>query len=135
MKTQINDHEKSREIVYMIDPDQLLRQRVAELLKSDKGTVMTFAKAEDVLATPLFNTSGCLIVEADQVGMSVIELMHELKNQQVNLPFIVLGNENDIPQAVTMMRAGAIEFIDKPFTDQKLLRAFKNRMSEFEKRH
>ena len=135
MKTQRNDYEKPRKIVYMIDPDPLLRQRIAELLNSDKVIVITYAKVEDFLATPSFNTSGCLIVEADLIGMSVIDLMHELKNQQVSLPFIVLGNENDIPQAVAMMRAGAIEFIDKPFTDQKLLRAFKNRMLELEKRH
>ena len=59
--------------------------------------------------------------------------IQKLKSRRVSLSFIVLGNENDIPQAVSMIRAGAFEFIDKPFTDHKLLRVCKKRMSDSEK--
>ena len=62
----------------------------------------------------------CLIIGTKLSGMGAIDFMYQLKKQEVDIPAIVLSEEEDISQAVSAMRAGAVDFINKPFTDQKL---------------
>lgn len=94
--------------------------------------VKTFSGVEDFLASPPSNTPGCLILGAGLSGSSAVDLMHEIKSRQISLPFIVLGDEDDTPQAVSVIRAGAVDFIGKPFNDHKLRRTCMKRLENSE---
>ena len=107
-------------MICIVDPDLALRQRLVSLLKNSSQDVKTFENAENFLAKLDVAIPGCLIMCSKLPGMSAIDLMYQLKNQEVDIPVIVLGDEEDVSHAVSAMRAGAVDYINKPFTDQKI---------------
>ena len=111
---------KKKTVICVIDPDLALRQRLVSLLLSSVRDVKTYANAENFLAKIDVNVPDCLIIGSDLPGIDAIEFMQQLKQQNIEIPVIVLGEEDDVPQAVSIMRAGAVGLISKPFTDQKL---------------
>jgi FixJ family two-component response regulator len=110
-----------KQVIYMVDPDRSLCNRVASLLTSSSLATETFDCAEAFLAqSNQIAPDDFLILCSNIPDMNTVELMQELKKKEIKIPVIVMGKEDDVPQAVTFMRAGAIDFITKPFTDQKL---------------
>ena len=63
---------------------------------------------------------GCLVLGVEMPGMCTVELIQELKHRGIKIPIIVLGDRDDLPKAVEVMRAGALDFIGKPVTNQRL---------------
>ena len=107
-------------IIFVVDSDSALRQRLMSVLQNSSQDVKTFEKAENLLVQLDVTMPDCLIIGTKLSGMGAIDLMYQLKKQEVDIPAIVLSEEEDISQAVSAMRAGAVDFINKPFTDQKL---------------
>ncbi len=93
-------------------------RRLETLLGSASREVKTFASAEDFLELQRSIAPGCLIIGAELPG--VIALVHDLKRWRTHVPVIVLGEDSTVPLAVRVMRAGAVDFIEKPFTDHAL---------------
>ena len=118
MPTSDNQQRQLKRYVYVVDPDASLHRRLETLLGSAAREVKTFASAEDFLAQQRSIAPGCLIIGTELPG--AIELVHHLKRWRTHVPVIVLGADSTVPLAVRVMRAGAVEFIEKPFTDHAL---------------
>jgi FixJ family two-component response regulator len=117
-KSDIKQHQENQTI-YLVEPDDLTRERIASLFASPSLSIITYACAEDFLKQSGI-VPGCLVLGVNMPGMSTVELMQELKRLGIKIPIIVLGDREDLPKAVEVMRAGALDFIGKPFTNQRL---------------
>ena len=118
MPTSDNQQRQLKRYVYVVDPDVSPHRRLETLLGSAAREVKTFASAEDFLAQQRSIAPGCLIIGTELPG--AIELVHHLKRWRTHVPVIVLGADSTVPLAVRVMRAGAVDFIEKPFTDHAL---------------
>jgi two-component system response regulator FixJ len=108
-------------IVHVIDDEDDVRQALALLLRSVGLKSRTYASAQEFLASHEGGGPGCLVVDVRLPGMSGLELQERLANAGITLPVIVMTGHGDIQMAVRAMRAGALDFIEKPFHDQGLL--------------
>lgn len=110
-----------KQLMYVVDEDILFCNRIASLFDSTSFAVKIFECAEDFLKQSHPIAPGCfLIINSAVENMNIIELIKELKQAVFKIHIIVIGEEDNIPQAVKTMRAGAVDFIGKPFSDQKL---------------
>ncbi|MEE9161010.1 MAG: response regulator, partial [Gammaproteobacteria bacterium] len=115
-KLDTNQHQ-ANQTIYLVEADKLMRERIASLYTSSSCSVMMYACAEGFLEQSEI-VSGCLIIGTEMPGMNTVELMQELKHLGIKIPIIVLGDREDLPKAVKVMRAGALDFIGMPFTNQ-----------------
>ena len=113
---------KSLPTVYVVDDDQAVRDSLRWLIESVGLTVETFDSAQAFLARcekgPL---RGCLVADVRLPGVSGLDLQDRLRQQGLYIPTIVITGHGDVPVAVRAMKAGALDFIEKPFSDQTLL--------------
>jgi FixJ family two-component response regulator len=107
-------------VVHVIDDEADVRDAVALLLKSVGLRSALYASAPEFLAAPM-RGPGCVVVDVRLPGMSGLELLERLAREGQAMPVIVMTGHGDIPMAVRAMRAGALDFIEKPFHDQALL--------------
>jgi len=114
---------KTDAIVYVIDDDASVRNAVKMLLEATGFTVKIFASAEEFLKTDVANLAGCLVLDVRMEGLSGLDLQKELADARVSLPIIFITGHGDIPMSVKAMKAGAVEFLTKPFPEQDLLTA------------
>ena len=117
-KSDAKQHQ-ANQTIYLVEPDKLMRERIASLYTSSSSSVMTYTCAEDFLEQSGI-VAGCLVLGIEMPGMSTVELMQDLKYLGIKIPIIVLGDREDLPKAVEVMRAGALDFIGIPFTNQRL---------------
>ena len=110
-------------VVHVIDDDEAVRQSLAFLLGSAGLTVRLYDSAPAFLAGLSNVKSGCLITDIRMPGMTGLELLHALRARACGLPTIVITGHGDVPLAVEAMKAGAVDFIEKPFDQQVLLGA------------
>jgi FixJ family two-component response regulator len=110
-------------IVYVIDDDAAIREALGSLIRSVGLSVETFASAQEFLSRNRSEISGCLILDVRLPGLSGLELQRELSDASIHLPIIFITGHGDIPMTVRAMKAGAVEFLTKPFRDQDLLDA------------
>ncbi len=112
-------------MIFVVDDDAAMRHSLAWLMESAGLPVQTFASAEDFLAQvdPWQVRMGCLLLDVRMPGMSGLELQAHLARDEVGLPIILITGHGDVPMAVEAMRAGAFDFIEKPFNDEDLLRS------------
>jgi two-component system response regulator FixJ len=123
----------SRPIVYVVDDDNAVRDSLRLLLKSVGLACETFQSASAFLENYECGQHACLVADIRMPGMSGLELQAELNKRQVHLPLIFITGYGDVPMAVEAMKAGALDFIQKPFRDQELLDRINQAMSEEEK--
>jgi FixJ family two-component response regulator len=109
--------------VYVVDDDLSVRVAMERLLKSVGLTVITFASAQEFLDQATPEWSGCLIVDLRMPGMGGLDLQDQLSARRVNLPVIFLTGYGTVPASVRAMKAGAVDFLEKPVDDQTLLDA------------
>jgi len=107
--------------VFVVDDDPKICEALQWLLESVNLKVKTFGSAIDFLKQYNSSQQGCLIIDVRMPGMSGLELLDQLKLQKNHIPVIVITGHGDIPMAVRAMKAGAMDFISKPFNDQHLL--------------
>jgi FixJ family two-component response regulator len=110
-------------VVLIIDDDPLMRQALENLLQSVGHVARAFASTEAFLATERPDAPGCLVLDVRLPGQSGLELQRRLAAAGVALPIIFITGHGDVPMSVSAMKAGAIEFLIKPFRDQDLLDA------------
>lgn len=106
--------------VYVVDDDQAVRESLRWLLESVGLHVETFAGAVEFLER-YQDQPGCLVVDVRLPGMSGLDLQQMLIQRDIRVPVIVITGHGDVPIAVRAMKAGAVDFIEKPFNDQTLL--------------
>src|SRR4029453_166023 len=109
--------------VCVVDDDRSMRESLHDLLGSMGLNVQTFASAHEFLASPRPEAPGCLVLDVQLPGLSGLELQQELARGAVPMPIIFIPGHGDIPMTVRAMKAGAIEFLTKPFRDEDLLTA------------
>ncbi len=109
-------------IVHVIDDDEGMRASLQFLLETADCTVTTYASAADFLAAA-DPAPGCIITDVRMPGMNGLELIQALNARGSGLPVVVITGHGDIPMAVEAMKAGATEFLEKPFDDERLMRA------------
>lgn len=107
--------------VYVIDDDQALREQLTFTIESVGLRVEAFASAEDFLASFDRKRPGCLVLDVRMPGMDGLELQDRLRAEESILPIILVTGHGDIPMTVRAMRAGAVDFLEKPFREQQLL--------------
>jgi FixJ family two-component response regulator len=110
-------------IVFVVDDDLSVREALSSLLRSVGLQVETFASARDFLQHRRPDAPACLVLDVRMPGMSGLDLQRELGNAKEQIPIIFITAHGDIPMSVGAMKAGAAEFLPKPFRDQDLLDA------------
>jgi FixJ family two-component response regulator len=113
----------SEAIVFVIDDDESIRDALKSLIRSVGLSVETFASAHDFLQRQRPDIPGCLILDVRMPGLSGLDLQRDLAEANIHIPIIFITGHGDIPMSVRAMKAGAVEFLTKPFRDQDLLDA------------
>jgi FixJ family two-component response regulator len=113
-------------VVFVVDDDPSLRHALTNLLRSVGLCVATFGSAREFLDGSRPDAPGCLVLDVRLPGLSGLDLQHELTAAQIDLPIIFMTGYGDIPMTVQAMKAGAVEFLTKPFRDQDLLDAIQH---------
>jgi|SRR5437588_5565352 len=113
----------SQSIVFVIDDDTSLREALKSLLRSVGLDVELFSSAADFLKYELPDAASCLVLDIRLPGVSGLDFQAELAKADIRVPIIFITGHGDIPMTVRAMKAGAVEFLTKPFRDQDLLDA------------
>ncbi len=108
-------------IVYVVDDDDSMRRALTLLLSTVGFTTAAFARPSEFLANLKSDEPGCLLLDIRMPEMSGLELQQQLNRTGCMLPVIFITGHGDVPMAVQAMKAGAFEFIQKPFRDQDLI--------------
>lgn len=111
--------------IYVVDDDPDVRDSLKILLEFSNFNVRIFDSAVKFLATDLRHINGCLVVDIRMPDMDGLELQDELVRRGIELPAIVITGHGDIPLAVRAMRAGAADFLEKPFREEALLESIR----------
>ena len=107
--------------VFVVDDDDAVRNSMRWLVESVGLPVETYASAREFLETHDPNRPGCLVLDVRMPGMSGLDLQEKLHEKGIVIPIIVVTGHGDVPTAVRAIKAGAVEFIEKPVNDQLLL--------------
>jgi two-component system response regulator FixJ len=108
-------------VVHVIDDDDAVRESLTFLLKAAGLAVRTYENATAFLRDDPKAKSGCIVTDVRMPDISGLDLLHRLKELHVGLPVIVITGHGDVPLAVEAMKAGALDFLEKPFDDDALL--------------
>ena len=115
--------------VYIVDDDEAVRDSLSVLLESKAFGVRSFGSAPEFLATASSLPAGCLIIDIRMPEMDGLELQQHLTARSLNFPLIVITGHGDVPLAVRAMKAGAVDFIEKPFAAEAILNSLEAALS------
>ncbi|MGA2550492.1 MAG: response regulator transcription factor [Burkholderiaceae bacterium] len=107
-------------LVYVVDDDEAVRDSLKWLLEANRYQVACFERAEDFLEAYDPNATACLILDVRMPGMSGLELQEQLLIRGTPMPILFISGHGDVPMAVTTMKKGAEDFIEKPFNENDL---------------
>ena len=119
-----------RSIAYVIDDDAGLRDGIGTLLRSVNIAVETFGSTQEFLRSKRPDVPGCLILDVRLPGMSGLEFQSELGRLGIHIPVVFITAHADVPMGVQAMKAGAVEFLCKPFREQDLLDAVRTAINK-----
>jgi FixJ family two-component response regulator len=108
-------------IVFVVEDDPSVREALAGLIRSAGWDVEVFVSAHEFLARPQTDAPGCLVLDVGLPGLSGLDLQTRLAQLNNDIPIVFITGSGDIPMSVRAMKAGAVEFLTKPFLDQDLL--------------
>ena len=114
---------ESDALVLVVDDDVSVREALGSLIRSAGLRVETFASAQEFLARPRSDLPSCLVLDVRLPGLSGLDLQKRLAEAKLEIPIIFITGHGNVPAAVQAMKAGALEFLTKPFTDRDLLEA------------
>jgi len=123
---------EAQRVVYVIDDDASMRDALKSLLGSVGLRVETFGSAPEFLEKKLPEAAICLVVDVRLPGLSGLDFQVELNRANIDVPIIFITGHGDIAMTVKAMKAGAVEFLTKPFRDQDLLDAVKSALEKDE---
>ncbi|ALL68280.1 two component transcriptional regulator, LuxR family [Paraburkholderia caribensis MBA4] len=121
-------------VVYVVDDDRSTRESISALLRSVDLRVEIFGSTRDFLLFPKLDTPSCLLLDVRLPNESGLELQQQLVKSGLSLSIIFISGHGDIPMTVQAMKAGALDFLTKPFRDQDLLDAVRNGLRRHEER-
>jgi FixJ family two-component response regulator len=113
----------SEAIVFVVDDDPSVRRSLKRLIRSAGFTVESFVSAQEFLERPRPDIPGCLVLDIQMPGLSGLDLQDELAAAKLNLPVIFLTGYGTVPASVRALKAGAVDFLEKPVDDGVLLDA------------
>jgi len=113
----------SKPPVYIVDDDEAVRRGLSALLRAKGFPVESFASADAFLADVPAQPGGCALVDIRLPRMSGLELQREMKRRGIGLPVIIITGHGDVPVAVAALKAGAVDFLEKPFDSDAILGA------------
>jgi two-component system response regulator FixJ len=116
-------------IVFVVDDDPAMRDSLKFLIGSVGITVKPFASAEDFLKEFQPHQHACIVLDVRMPGLSGLELLERLKEERLTPPVLLITGHGDVPMAVRALKAGAFDFIEKPFSDQVLLERIQQALS------
>jgi FixJ family two-component response regulator len=108
-------------LVLVVEDDESVREALAGLIRSAGWNAEVFVSADDFLAAPRVDVPSCLILDVGLPGLSGLDLQTRLAETGESIPIIFITGLGDIPMSVRAMKAGAVEFLTKPFREQELL--------------
>src|SRR6266508_207356 len=110
-------------LIYVVDDDASVREALRSLIRSVGLRVEAFASAQEFLTHPQADAPSCLVLDVQLPGLSGLDLQQELAKADIQIPIVFLTGHGDIPMSVRAIKAGALEFLTKPFNDEDLLDA------------
>jgi FixJ family two-component response regulator len=110
-------------IVFVVDDDVRTQESLKNLIRSVGLRVEAFASAQDFLLSTRPDVPGCLVLDVRLPGLSGLDLLKRMTEVGLEIPIVFVSGHGDIPMTVRAMKAGAVEFLTKPFRDQELLDA------------
>jgi FixJ family two-component response regulator len=119
----MNARSEQQPIVFVIDDDASLREALSSLFRSVGLQVKEFASATEFLQSKLPDNPSCLVLDVRLPGPSGLDFQSDLAKANIHIPIIFMSGHGDIPMTVRAMKAGAVEFLTKPFRDQDMLDA------------
>jgi FixJ family two-component response regulator len=125
----------SKSMVFVVDDDPSMRKAITNLIESVGLQTQAFAAATEFLALKLPDAPCCLILDIRLPGLSGLDFQAKLADANIAIPIIFITAHGDIPMSVRAMKAGAVEFLPKPFRDQDLLDAVQAALDRDEARH
>jgi FixJ family two-component response regulator len=111
--------------VFVVDDDPSFRRAIERLIRSVGHSVVAFGSAQEFLNNTRPDDPACLVLDVRLPGLSGLDLQRELADRHIHIPIIFITGHGDIPMTVQAMKAGAVEFLTKPFRDQDLLDAIR----------
>ncbi len=111
----------SEAVVFVVDDDSLIRDSLEQLVRSVGLKADTFSSSEAFLDTEMTDKPGCLVLDIRMPGLSGLDLQDELQKRGISIPIIFITGHGTVPMSVRAMKAGAVDFLQKPFEDQELL--------------
>lgn len=115
--------------VFVVDDDQAMRNSLKWLIESIGMKVETYASADAFIEGYYPGRSGCLLLDVRMPGMSGLDLQEHFLRENIRIPIIIITGHGDVPMAVRAMKAGAVDFIEKPFNDEMLLDSIRNALT------
>jgi len=109
--------------VFVVDDDESVREALGSLVRSAGLGVATYATAQEFLAGPRADGPSCLVLDVQLPGLSGLDLQRRMAEVNLEIPIIFITGHGDVPTSVRAMKAGAVEFLTKPFGDDDLLTA------------
>jgi len=113
-------------IVFIVDDDISVRESLESLIRCEGWEPETFASAQEFLDRPRVHTPSCLILDVSLPGLSGLDLQKSIASERKEMPIIFITGHGDVPMTVKAMKAGAVEFLTKPFGDEALLNAIRH---------
>ena len=117
--------ESTAPVIFVVDDDKAVRESLGRLLTSVGMRVEVFPTAQAFLSSRRPDTPGCVVLDVRLPGLSGLDLQRELAGTDAPLPIVFITGHGDIPMSVRAMKAGAVEFLTKPFREQELLEAIR----------
>jgi FixJ family two-component response regulator len=114
---------ESKAMVFVVDDDLSVREGLERLLKAVGWKVETFASAQEFLAHRKENIPSCLVLDVELPGLSGLDLQKQIVEANGEIPIVFITGHKDVPTSVRAMKAGAVEFLVKPFSEEDLLEA------------
>ena len=115
----------AKPIVFVVDDDAWVRESLETLIRDEGWQPETFSSAQEFLDRPRAFTASCLVLDISLPGLNGLELQKRVAAERTDMPIIFITGHGDIPMSVGAMKAGAVEFLTKPFNDEILLAAIR----------
>jgi FixJ family two-component response regulator len=131
----MNTRPQQDAMVFIIDDDEALREALAALFRSVGLQVKLFASAAEFRQASLPDVPSCLVLDIRLPGLGGLEFQADLAKANIQIPIIFMTGHGDIPMSVRAMKAGAVEFLTKPFRDQDMLDAVQLAIEQDRKQH
>jgi len=121
--------------LFIVDDDEAVRDSLQTLLEAAGHRVRSFASGSEFLTAMPFSEDGCLIIDVRMPGIGGLDVQERLRVEGIALPVIVITGHGDVPLAVRAMKAGAVDFVEKPFAEEAILAAIERALEIGRRKH